>query len=356
MPVFIRQCCGVDVSKDTLDVVISVMDDQFNYSLSAASQFKNNQKAIKQLLRWITKHQQKHLPLQVVLEATGVYHQLLCYTLYDNGFDVSVVMPNKISSYAKSTDVRTITDKISARHIAAFGLSKKLDSWQKPHPALSKLKALSREREQLLDQRTIAKNQAHAKEYTSLLGENSQKRNQQHILFLSKQIKEVEKDIQGIIKENAWLKEKLDNICSIDGVGMITAITIVSETDGFQLFRSSRQLVCFAGYDIVEKQSGTSVKAKTHISHKGNKHIRKALYFPSLTAAKKGVFKEQYERLFEKHRIKMKSYVAVQRKLLVLIYTLWKKDEKYDASKHTAHKYLEQTQRTALTELELVRS
>ena len=37
-----------------------------------------------------------------------------------------------------------------------------------------------------------------------------------------------------------------------------------------------------------------------------------------------------FERTYAKHRVKMKSYVAVQKKLLVMIYTLWKKNEAYD--------------------------
>lgn len=41
-------------------------------------------------------------------------------------------------------------------------------------------------------------------------------------------------------------------------------------------------------------------------------------------------FTELYERVYEKNRIKMKAYTAVQRKLLVIIYTLWKKDEEFD--------------------------
>lgn len=33
-----------------------------------------------------------------------------------------------------------------------------------------------------------------------------------------------------------------------------------------------------------------------------------------------------------KHNIKMKSYVAVQKKLLTIIYAIWKKDEPFDES------------------------
>jgi len=53
----------------------------------------------------------------------------------------------------------------------------------------------------------------------------------------------------------------------------------------------------------------------------------------------------------------MKSYVAVQRKLLVLIYTLWKNDAVYNP-KYQQHsiKNLEQPLGIALTELDIVRS
>ncbi len=42
-----------------------------------------------------------------------------------------------------------------------------------------------------------------------------------------------------------------------------------------------------------------------------------------------GDFKNFFERILSKHNQKMKAYVAVQKKLLVLIYTLWKKDEAF---------------------------
>ncbi|MCW3125082.1 MAG: transposase family protein, partial [Bacteroidetes bacterium] len=48
------------------------------------------------------------------------------------------------------------------------------------------------------------------------------------------------------------------------------------------------------------------------------------------------------------HGIKMKAAVAVQRKLLELIYTLWKKEEMYDPD---YLKKLEQPQETALKEI-----
>ena len=77
--------------------------------------------------------------------------------------------------------------------------------------------------------------------------------------------------------------------------------------------------------DVINQESGTSVKTKPRISKRGNKHIRKAMYMPALSSIRSGEnSKEVFVRLVSKTGIKMKGVVAVQRKLLVLIYTLWK--------------------------------
>lgn len=106
---------------------------------------------------------------------------------------------------------------------------------------------------------------------------------------------------------------------------------MIAETNGFELIRNKRQLVSYSGLDIKEKQSGTSVKAKPKISKKGNRHVRKAMYMPALTAIRNDErFKAIFVRLVSKHGIKMKAAVAVQRKLLEMIYTIWKTDTKYN--------------------------
>ena len=86
-----------------------------------------------------------------------------------------------------------------------------------------------------------------------------------------------------------------------------------------------------SGFDVVERESGT-ITGKTKISKKGNGHIRRALFMPAFVAVKHNEKPavDLYNRTIEKHGIKMKSYVAVQKKLLVLIYHIWKKNEEYD--------------------------
>jgi len=52
---------------------------------------------------------------------------------------------------------------------------------------------------------------------------------------------------------------------------------------------------------------------------------------PALTTVQynEPAFKALYERVYKRTGIKMKGYVAVQKKLLCLIYALWKKNEAY---------------------------
>jgi len=79
------------------------------------------------------------------------------------------------------------------------------------------------------------------------------------------------------------------------------------------------------------KDSGTSVKGKPKISKKGNRHLRKAMHMPALSAMRyNDQHKAVFVRLVSKHGIKMKAAVAVQRKILELIYTIYKTGKDFD--------------------------
>ena len=95
------------------------------------------------------------------------------------------------------------------------------------------------------------------------------------------------------------------------------------------LFKNIRQLVSYSGLDIVSKESGNH-QGKTRISKKGNARIRAALYMPAMTASRHNkTLKVFYEHINQGRTIKKQGLIAVMRKLLILIYTLWKKEEAY---------------------------
>jgi len=328
----IKQVVGIDCSMDTLDCGFGKLDTGLDQDIQNPSRFENTLAGIEKLVGWAEKRRDPECPLAFVVEATGVYHELLAYTLTDLGYPVSVVLPNRISNFFRTTNIKTINDIASARMIAMYGLEKKLDTWNKPKPTYRTLKQLTRERNQLIDQRTITKNQMHAEKKEAIPLSSSINRMQQLVSLFNEQIDSIEKEISAVIAMDAQLKSRIGNLCTIPGVGLITAVTVVAETNGFDLIRNKAQLVSYAGLDVIEKQSGISVNGKKRISRKGNKHIRKALYFPAFTSIRMNPFhKNHYASLVAKHGIKMKAAVSVQRKMLVLLYTLWKTEKPFDA-------------------------
>ena len=238
----------------------------------------------------------------------------------------------------RTLKTRTITDKTCAQGIAQFGLEKNLDVWIRPNTTLKVLQQFTRERDQLVDERVVVKNRLHAEKAEGKPNASSIERLIARIKFLNEQEKAIKDDIKKIVDSDENLKKDIKNICTIPGVGDLTAVIALAETNGFELIKNSKQLVSYAGLDVKEKQSGTSVKGKSKISKKGNKNLRKAMHMPSLSAVKYiQPHREIYVRLVEKSGIKMQALVAVQRKILVLIYTIYKNktvfDEEYENKK-----------------------
>ncbi len=327
----LKQAAGIDVAQDELVVSFGRMGQDTGVDLTAYKTFPNNKKGFKDLLVWVNKIAVKGIKVRYVMEATGVYHERLAYYLSDQAQEVTIVLPNKISNYIKTLNIKTITDKTASQAICQFGLERKLDVWEKPKEIFRTLKQLTRERDQLIAERTMIKNQLHAERTEAYPNKDSIIRMNERIRLITKQEKQIQTAITEIIKSDQELEEKVDNITSIIGVGELTTAIVVAETNGFELIRSKKQLIHYAGLNVKEKQSGTSIKGKPKISKKGNRHLRKAMHLPALAAIRHDErFKAVFVRLVSKHGIKMKAVVAVQKKLLELMYTLWKTDTKYD--------------------------
>jgi transposase len=327
----LKQVVGVDVAQKELVVCVGRMFDDLSYELVANSAFKNTDAGFIALINWVNKLTIKDIYLRFVMEATGVYHESFAYYLNDNHYELTIVLPNKISNFMRTLESRTITDKTCAQAIAQFGLEKKLAPWVRPNATYKVLQQLSRERDQLVDERIVVKNRLHAEKAEGKPNQSSIERLLARINFLNGQEKAIKDDIKLVLKTDEKLQKDIKNICTIPGVGELTAVVAIAETNGFELINSSKQLVSYAGLDVKEKQSGTSVKGKPKISKKGNKNLRKAMHMPSLSAVKYiQPHREMYIRLIGKSGIKMQALMAIQRKILVLIYTLYKNKTIFD--------------------------
>lgn len=327
----LKQVAGIDVAQKELVVSLGRMDQELNLEIFDYKVFSNNQTGFKALTTWAQKLSEKDLKIRYVMEATGVYHESLAYYLTNNCLEVSIVLPNKISNFFRTLEVNTITDKTASQAIARFGLERKLEVWQKPKKIFRDLKQLTRERDQLIADRTVLKNQLHAEQTEAFPNKSSIDRVNKRIRLINKQELEIKAEIADIVKNDPELVKKIDLITTIPGVGKLTAVIALAETNGFELIKNKKQLVSYSGLDVKLKDSGTSVKGKPRISKRGNRHLRKAMHMPALSAMR---FNEQHKvlfvRLVSRHGIKMKAAVAVQRKILELIYVIFKTDKPFD--------------------------
>lgn len=327
----VKQTVGIDVAQNELVVSFGRMSHDTGIDIFAYKTFPNKAKGFNDLLLWVNKMAIKEMTVRYVMEATGVYHEKLANYLSDQQQELSIVLPNKISNYFRTLDVKTITDKTASQAICRFGLERKLDVWKKPKKIFKDLKQLTREREQLITDRTVLKNQLHAEKSEAFPNESSIKRVIKRIQLINKQELEIKTEIAAIVKTDTELVKKINTITTIPGVGKLTAVIVLAETNGFELIKNKKQLVSYSGLDVRLKDSGTSVKSKPKISKKGNRHLRKAMHMPALSAMKfNDHHKAIFVRLVSKHGIKMKAVVAIQRKILELIYTIYKTDKAFD--------------------------
>lgn len=278
--VIVKQSVGIDVSQKELVVCLGKMDSEFNPELYAFKVFKNTEHGRISLLKWVKAHTLAEINLRFVMEATGVYHESLAYFLDEKGYDLSVVLPNKISNYIRSLNLNTKTDKSDSKAIAMFGLERKLDDWHQPKKIFREIKQLTRERDQVVHERTQVKNKTHAEKAEAKPNIKSLERLKERLILLNRQEKDIKQEIEDLIKEDHKLHETINKICTIPGIGLLTVSIVLAESNGFELIKNKRQLVSYAGFDIRERQSGTSIKGKARISKRGNKFIRKAMYFP----------------------------------------------------------------------------
>lgn len=200
------------------------------------------------------------------MEVTGVYHELLALHLYNLKQSVHIALPNKTKHYFDSLNVKSKTDSIDAKVLSQFGAERAHTLCHPPSPTLLTLRDLTRYYVQLQEQKTVFGNLLESKEQSHEVLSEIIKNNNKLIKQIDQQIDAIKKWISKVLDGNPVLKNRIEKVAMIKGVGILTVVTVISETLGFEYFNSIRQVVSYAGYDVVQRESGTSVKGQTRIS------------------------------------------------------------------------------------------
>lgn len=331
-----RQCVGIDIAKDKFNACLFMYDIASDMGCGTKSvEFKNTKQGFNQLVKWARKECIKEYPLTFLMEPTGVYYEPLAYHLCKIGQMVYVVMPNKARDFCNYEGIKTKTDEMDARCLALLGcVNRKLTPWQPPKAIFRELRQMTRFVEEMQKIRTMLTNHLEALTHSAEPVASVVKHYEKLIADIDKQLETNLKNIKAKIATDKELEGKVERICTIKGIGYLTVVTIIAETNGFNLITSRKQLASFAGLDVIARQSGNE-DPKHAISKKGNTHIRRVLYWPSISSSRfNPQMKDMYGRICKRNpKVKMIGITAAMRKMLLLTYTLWKNGEVYDENR-----------------------
>jgi len=311
---------GIDIAKVKFNACLLHLTGKLKHKV-----FPNNAAGFAQLQEWLEKQQ---APLvHACLEATGTYGEALSHYLHQQGHTVSVMNPAAIKAFAASRLSRTKTDRVDAELIARFCLAHQPPPWTPPAPEVRELQALVRRLESLIEMRVAEENRL-SSGLTVVAVRTSV---EEMIAYLKEQITRTEKLIRQHIDKHPGLKQQHELLDSIPGIAATTAALLLAEVPDIKRYRNARQLAAFAGLVPRERQSGSSVRGRVRLSKIGNARLRKALYFPAITALRcSPFFQEWAEGLRQRGKSKMSVIGAVMRKLIHIAYGVLKSGRPFD--------------------------
>jgi transposase len=312
---------GIDIAKVKFNVCLIKVGGKLKHKV-----FPNTEAGFEQLSAWLTKQGVERV--HACLEATGTYGDSLALFLHSAGHVVSVLNPAAIKAFAQSRLSRTKTDRADAELIARFCATQQPGAWTPPASEVRELQALVRRLEALTEMRTAEANRLSA----GLTVESVRASVKELIAHLDEQITRTEKLIRDHVNHHPGLKEQSRLLDSIPGIGETTAAALLAEVPDIKQYSSARQVAAFAGLVPRERQSGSSVRGRVRLSKIGDSRLRKALYFPAITALRCSPFFQQWSAgLRQRGKSKMAVIGAVMRKLIHIAYGVLKSGQPFNS-------------------------
>ena len=311
---------GIDVSKEKVDVAL--FDGK---QAMGAGQFVNTEVGFKKLSKWLKNKGAG--PVWLCLEATGSYGEQLAEYFFEAGQQVSVVNPARIKKYAESQMRRNKNDQIDAVVIADFCRTQEPPLWTPPPPQKRELQGMSRRLEALIEQRTRETNRLKSGQDCEVVLESLH----DSLAFLNEQITKLEGRIGEHIDQHPDLKEEFELLKSITGIGDKTAGKLMAELPDVNRFDHVGQVVAYAGLSPQQHTSGSSVHKKSRLTKIGKQKLKKAMYFPALSAIRfNPIVKALAVRLQARDKDKMVIVGAAMRKLLQIVYGVLRSGKPFD--------------------------
>jgi transposase len=276
---------GVDISKDHIDCALMKRNSP---GLFKDKRFDNNLDGFESLEEWLHESDIELKNSLFCMEHTGTYGLLFFAWLSQSDIDFCVEPGLRIKCSLGMT--RGKNDKVDARRIADYAYTNinKLSLFSFPSEQILQVKQLLTYREQMVRIRTSLKNSIKShQQYEQITKKHTVTKDiSDQIKQYNQRIKQLEKEITGLIEADQQLRKNFELATSVRGIGFVIAAFMLVTTNNFSSFENGRKYACYIGLAPFEHTSGTSIKGKTSTSHLANKTLKTLLSKGANSASK----------------------------------------------------------------------
>jgi transposase len=291
---------GIDVSKDRLDVHVLPSGQAF----AVARDGKGLNELIEQL--------GSVRPQLIAVEATGGFETIVAAAIAGAHLPLAVVNPAQVRHFAQAIGKRAKTDPIDAAVIARFAEAVKPEPRDLPDEAARLLSELVGRRAQVIEM-LVAERQRE-KRASAVRVRKSLAR---HIAALEKELPEIDRDIDTMVRGSPVWREKEDLLISFPGVANTIARSVLADLPELGGL-TRREIASLVGVAPFTRQSGRW-QGKSMIAG-GRPLARSAIFMAALSASRcNPVLREFYKRLLARGKPKMVALIAVARKVLTIL-------------------------------------
>lgn len=306
-----RFAVGIDVGKDELLVAAGE---------PRVRTFGTTPGEIRRLHRWLCKTAGSGV-IHVGMEATGVYSVKVALALISHGgLTISVINPAQIKAHSRALLKRTKTDAVDAQVIWNFVCKHNPPAWTPPTEAHRRLSALVAQADAIKGEQQQWCSRQHTHRHAPDTPREVTRSTAAILKTLQQQLDKIDDLIENLCRSDQTLAANIALATSIKGIGLCSAVRILAHGGEALTQRTRRQLDAHAGLAPAQKQSGTSVRGKSHLAKQGNAKLRRALYMPTLVAVHHNpLFQNHYQRLLQRGKLKKVALAACMRKMLNVI-------------------------------------
>jgi len=310
---------GIDVSQVSLQV-----SHQTSEGIWQDFEVKNE---ILSLTEWLSTFDlsQNHF----VYEYTGNYSSRLSYVLNLLEAQFSILTPSQSKGFRATLKSTSKTDKQDARMLCLYGQKMQPEQTVLPDVKLDQKRQKYKYLATLKAEKQAFTNRLDALSYLPNADKTIKESLMNTVEFFDTQIQTITQEVFTLDDDN--FRRIYDLMIQVVGIGKITANALIIATNGFQDFENAKQLAKFIGVAPSDKQSGSSLKAKGHISKSSCTALRTSLYMAAQNAAR---FNTTCKDIFTRLRAKGKPYkvaiIAVINKLIKQAFAVVKNKAKFD--------------------------